>query len=99
ACAYSASRCKAEAYPPCRRRLHPARAEKNCRAQPNRLGGSLALPYTLSVLCLVLATPPAQAADVQRGKALFALAAGCGCHTPEQGPVGAGGGEVATPFG
>ena len=30
---------------------------------------------------------------------MFALGAGCGCHTPKDGPVGAGGGEVPTPFG
>jgi mono/diheme cytochrome c family protein len=30
---------------------------------------------------------------------VFALAAGCGCHTPADGPIGAGGGKVPTPFG
>lgn len=39
------------------------------------------------------------AADAEHGKALFALAAGCSCHTPADGPVGAGGGKVPTPFG
>ena len=39
------------------------------------------------------------AGDATRGKIVFALAAGCGCHTSKDGPVGAGGGEVPTPFG
>ena len=39
------------------------------------------------------------AGDAQRGRVVFALAGGCGCHTPKDGPVGAGGGEVPTPFG
>jgi mono/diheme cytochrome c family protein len=39
------------------------------------------------------------AGDVQRGNVIFALAAGCGCHTPPNGPVGAGGGKIPTPFG
>ncbi len=37
--------------------------------------------------------------DAARGAELFALAGGCGCHTSEDGAVGAGGGEVPTPFG
>ncbi len=37
--------------------------------------------------------------DAERGRTLFALAGGCGCHTAKDGPVGAGGGEVPTPFG
>jgi len=37
--------------------------------------------------------------DPARGEQVFALAGGCGCHTPEQGPVGAGGVEIETPFG
>jgi mono/diheme cytochrome c family protein len=51
------------------------------------------------VLALLVACPAFAIGDLQRGKQLFALAAGCGCHTAEQGPVGAGGGEVPTPFG
>jgi mono/diheme cytochrome c family protein len=39
------------------------------------------------------------AGDALRGQMLFAAAAGCGCHTPAAGPIGAGGREVATPFG
>ena len=56
-------------------------------------------------LVLLAPAPPAVAGsalptgDPQRGKDLFALAAGCGCHTPDGGPIGAGGGEVKTPFG
>jgi mono/diheme cytochrome c family protein len=37
--------------------------------------------------------------DAARGEVVFALAGGCGCHTPEKGPVGAGGVEIPTPFG
>ena len=50
-------------------------------------------------LLVVLATSVDAAGDAQRGAVVFALAAGCGCHTPKEGPVGAGGGEVPTPFG
>jgi mono/diheme cytochrome c family protein len=39
------------------------------------------------------------ATATERGKVIFALAAGCGCHTPADGPVGAGGWKVPTPFG
>lgn len=37
--------------------------------------------------------------DPARGKEVFALAGGCSCHTPEKGPVGAGGRALETPFG
>jgi mono/diheme cytochrome c family protein len=37
--------------------------------------------------------------DPARGEQVFALAGGCGCHTPAKGPVGAGGVEIGTPFG
>ena len=45
------------------------------------------------------ATRALPAGDVERGRVIFALAGGCSCHTPADGPVGAGGGEVPTPFG
>jgi mono/diheme cytochrome c family protein len=52
----------------------------------------------LAVLCA--ASERVQAGgDPARGKTVFALAGGCGCHTSDQGPVGAGGREIATPFG
>ena len=35
----------------------------------------------------------------ERGRVIFVLAAGCGCHTSAEGPVGAGGGKIPTPFG
>jgi mono/diheme cytochrome c family protein len=44
----------------------------------------------------------AQAAEndlVARGRYIFALAGGCGCHTAEGGPVNAGGRPLKTPFG
>ena len=51
-------------------------------------------------LVLAIAVAPVLAAgDAARGRDLFALAAGCSCHTAPDGPVGAGGGEVPTPFG
>lgn len=53
--------------------------------------------FALSVV--LLPAPAGAGGDVERGRALFALAAGCGCHTAKDGPVGAGGGEVPTPFG
>lgn len=39
------------------------------------------------------------AGDAARGKQVFALGAGCSCHTMKDGPVGAGGGKIETPFG
>jgi mono/diheme cytochrome c family protein len=51
------------------------------------------------LLVLFVTNEAAAAGNTERGKVIFALAAGCGCHTSEQGPVGAGGGKVPTPFG
>jgi mono/diheme cytochrome c family protein len=62
---------------------------------PNRLFLSL----LLSVCMTLAAIRAAGAADPGRGAVLFALAAGCGCHTAAEGPVGAGGRAIATPFG
>jgi mono/diheme cytochrome c family protein len=51
-------------------------------------------------VALTLASGVASATgDTARGKIVFTLAAGCGCHTGPQGPVAAGGGKVPTPFG
>ena len=36
---------------------------------------------------------------VARGRYVFALAGGCGCHTPKDGPVNAGGRPLKTPYG
>lgn len=44
-------------------------------------------------------TTAAHAGDAERGKQVFALAGGCSCHSATNGPVGAGGAEIATPFG
>jgi mono/diheme cytochrome c family protein len=41
----------------------------------------------------------ASGGDATRGREVFALAGGCSCHTPEKGPVGAGGKALETPFG
>ena len=48
---------------------------------------------------LVLASAAWAAGDAQRGQVVFAMAGGCGCHTGKDGPVGAGGDEIKTPFG
>lgn len=53
----------------------------------------------VSALALAIVASPAAAGDAARGKEIFALAAGCSCHTMNSGPVGAGGAKVATPFG
>ncbi len=55
---------------------------------------------TLAIgFCMVLAATDARSADPERGKQIFALAGGCSCHSMASGPVGAGGAEIATPFG
>jgi mono/diheme cytochrome c family protein len=64
----------------------------------NLRGATLTL-LALSALGLFLALPIQAAGNPERGQVVFALAAGCGCHTSNEGPVGAGGGEVPTPFG
>jgi len=54
----------------------------------------------VAVLCAIACrVSPATAGDATRGREVFALAAGCSCHTPAGGPVGAGGAKIATPFG
>lgn len=60
--------------------------------------------FAVSGVTLLFLIPPAfrpahAAGDSTRGKIVFTLAAGCGCHTSADGPVGAGGGKVPTPFG
>jgi mono/diheme cytochrome c family protein len=47
----------------------------------------------------MVASPAAGGGDPSRGQIIFALAGGCGCHTPDEGPVGGGGREIKTPFG
>jgi mono/diheme cytochrome c family protein len=54
----------------------------------------------VAVLVLAARVGTAGAAgDAARGAAVFTLAGGCGCHTTKDGPVGAGGSEIKTPFG
>lgn len=53
----------------------------------------------LPALLALLLAAPAWGASAERGKEIFALAAGCSCHSLAGGPVGAGGAEIATPFG
>jgi mono/diheme cytochrome c family protein len=52
-----------------------------------------------SLLLLAVCASAADAGDAAHGRVLFALAGGCGCHTPDGGPVGSGGREIKTPFG
>ena len=52
----------------------------------------------MTTLLIVASTAPA-AGDASRGRVVFALAGGCGCHTPQDGSVGAGGTAIETPFG
>jgi mono/diheme cytochrome c family protein len=65
---------------------------------PKRRALALTLAGCLP-LALLVAAPTRAAGNPEHGKVLFALAAGCGCHTADTGPVGAGGGAVPTPFG
>jgi mono/diheme cytochrome c family protein len=58
--------------------------------------------FTVSVVSLPVPSSlaePAPADRVARGKYIFALAGGCGCHTPKDGPVNAGGRPLKTPYG
>jgi mono/diheme cytochrome c family protein len=48
---------------------------------------------------LALASAAYAAGDPRRGEVIFATAGGCGCHSTDDGPVGAGGREIKTPFG
>ncbi|MEY4949409.1 MAG: hypothetical protein RL698_1620 [Pseudomonadota bacterium] len=68
-----------------------------------RRASALAFALVLALGAQACATAPRDAAlppgDPVRGAAVFAIAGGCGCHTPGDGPVGAGGAEIPTPFG
>jgi mono/diheme cytochrome c family protein len=63
----------------------------------------MARAATTTLLCLAALTLVSSGAygggDAERGSTIFAMAGGCGCHTPEKGPVGAGGRALPTPFG
>jgi mono/diheme cytochrome c family protein len=53
-------------------------------------------------VCFAATALPAGAGavgDSGRGAVVFAMAGGCSCHTGKDGPVGAGGAEIKTPFG
>ena len=58
-----------------------------------------ARPYAALLLLMLLPSPAAGAGDAERGRVLFALAGGCGCHSGADGPIGAGGPAITTPFG
>lgn len=61
---------------------------------------SIPLSLHRAVWILVALAAPAWAdGDVARGKEVFALAGGCGCHNVADGTVGSGGREIQTPFG
>lgn len=53
------------------------------------------------MVCFVMVLPvqAEEQALTERGRYIFALAGGCGCHTAEEGPTNAGGRPLATPFG
>ena len=75
--------------------------------KPAPFGGPLVRAFVLTIrhspviiLAFLIASPRAgYGGDAQRGRVIFTLAAGCGCHTGPDGPIGAGGGKVPTPFG
>lgn len=54
---------------------------------------------TLSVSLLGRSTWAADGDLVARGRYVFALTGGCGCHTAKEGPTNAGGRPLKTPFG
>lgn len=66
-----------------------------------RLPAPVLLIATLAIWAAACGPTPASLppGDAVRGKAVFALSAGCSCHTMKEGPVGAGGPKIATPFG
>jgi mono/diheme cytochrome c family protein len=68
---------------------------RNVTRSPRRI----AVVLTLAALSSGLPQQAQADPDAARGAVIFALAGGCGCHTPEGGPVGAGGRELPTPFG
>jgi mono/diheme cytochrome c family protein len=58
--------------------------------------------FTMGLLGVLLDTRRVHATQseaVARGKYVFALAGGCGCHTAKDGPVNAGGRALKTPYG
>ena len=61
--------------------------------------GQVWLGVLLATAMLVGQAVSSAAADPDRGRVLFALAGGCGCHTGEDGSLGAGGRALPTPFG
>jgi mono/diheme cytochrome c family protein len=83
--------------------LTRARRHANCSYLVARIRGVLFVGRICAaagcVLVLVAVDRANAAGAAQRGAVVFALAAGCSCHTPVEGPVGAGGGKVPTPFG
>jgi mono/diheme cytochrome c family protein len=68
-------------------------------APDRRKRGSCAAAGLIVLLAAVLGAAPARAGDAERGRTIFALAGGCGCHTMADGPIGAGGKKIETPFG
>src|SRR5262245_15203875 len=57
----------------------------------------LVVAFVLTFSGVAWSAGPAQ--EVAQGKAVFAAAAGCGCHTEPRGPVNAGGKKFSGPFG
>lgn len=65
------------------------------------LGWGLWICISLEMIVTVSFVTEARAADalVAKGRYVFALAGGCGCHTAEGSPTNAGGRPLKTPFG
>jgi mono/diheme cytochrome c family protein len=83
------------------RGLGRARAGRARPASGFAWAGGVALATLLAAACSGGPRDPGRfsGGDPAKGAVVFALAGGCGCHTPEEGPVGAGGVEIPTPFG
>jgi mono/diheme cytochrome c family protein len=87
--------CEARCEPCSVSRRSPCPALPRIRSRP----GAFVNGLLTSLLLLTVCGSAAQAGDAAHGQVLFALAGGCGCHTPDSGPVGSGGREIKTPFG
>jgi len=66
---------------------------------PGRRAAQTLRSLALLLVVLMVSSPVFAGGDSERGRALFAMAGGCACHSIAGGPVGAGGRELPTPFG
>jgi mono/diheme cytochrome c family protein len=56
-------------------------------------------PLAVLFVVLIIASSAFATGDPEHGRAVFAMAGGCGCHSLAGGPVGSGGRQLSTPFG